>query len=102
MYIRSANGRTSVVCINMEALSAFTELCLEMEDGSQGNSLIAVLAVSVCPSSDHTLNLPVQVVNIGPRYVIANQSSEDVIVRQCYAEVILLLLRVSLVFCDIV
>lgn len=95
MYIRSADGRTSVVRIDMGALSAFTELCLEMEDSSRGNSLIAVLAVSVCPSSDHTVNLPAQVVHIVPRYVIANQSSEDVIVRQCYAEVLLLLLSFS-------
>jgi hypothetical protein len=92
VYIRSADGRTSVVRIDMEALSAFTELCLEMEDDSRGNSLLAVLAVSVCPSLDRMLLLPAQMVHIVPRYVIANESSEDVVVRQCYAEVVLCLL----------
>lgn len=92
VYIRSADGRTSVMRIDMEALSAFTELRLEMEDGSRDNSILAVLAVSVCPPSDSMVLLPAQVVHIVPRYVITNESSEDVVVRQCYAEVVLCLL----------
>ncbi|KAJ4788105.1 hypothetical protein LUZ62_039351 [Rhynchospora pubera] len=86
VYIISSDERSSVARVDVEALSAFTELRLEMGDPSRGNCLLAVLAVSVCPLLDRTVPLPAQVVCIVPRYVIANESLDDVVVRQCYAE----------------
>ncbi|KAJ3674403.1 hypothetical protein LUZ60_005019 [Juncus effusus] len=90
VHIKSTAPATSVSHLNMDALSAFTEIRLETQNPNfDSNCQLAVLGVSLNPlldKVDKVSLMPAQLVRIVPRYVVSNDSSHDLMVRQCYVE----------------
>lgn len=71
--------------IDLDALSGLAEISLEVEEGS-GVKYITKLGVSTGPPLSRVV-IPSQVVTMVPRHVVANESEERIIVRQCYLQV---------------
>lgn len=71
--------------LDLDALSGFTEIDLEVEEG-YGCKFITKLGVSLKPSTGNVI-VPSRTVSINPRYMVSNESEESIIVRQCYLEV---------------
>ncbi|XP_038970270.1 uncharacterized protein LOC103709193 isoform X2 [Phoenix dactylifera] len=84
VHFKSLKEKTSGAFLDLDMLSGFTELSVEGEDDN-GVSWIEKLGVSVQPFN-HERCVPSQVVCIVPRYVISNESTEAIMVRQCYLE----------------
>lgn len=85
VYFKCLEGKTSEALLDLDALSGFTEICLEVQEEA-GVQHIEKLGVSLKPSLSKTV-APSQMVYIVPRYVISNESEVAIIVRQCYMEV---------------
>ncbi|XXG49285.1 hypothetical protein AAC387_Pa02g3508 [Persea americana] len=84
VYFKCLEGKTSEALLDLDALSGFTEICLEVQEEA-GVKHIEKLGVSLKPSLSKTV-APSQMVYIVPRYVISNESEVAIIVRQCYME----------------
>ncbi|MCL7045122.1 hypothetical protein MKW94_012003 [Papaver nudicaule] len=76
--------KASAARLDLDALSRFTELCLEVDEGA-GIKVITKLSVSLNPYKANVL-VPSQIVSLVPRYVVFNESPVPIIVRQCYLE----------------
>ncbi|KAI3986024.1 hypothetical protein MKX01_039106 [Papaver californicum] len=76
--------KASAARLDLDALSRFTELCLEVDEEA-GVKVITTLSVSLNPYKANVL-VPSQIVSLVPRYVICNESPVPIIVRQCYLE----------------
>lgn len=83
MFVQSENY-TSESLLDLDALSGFTELSLL----TQGDGVVSFikLGVSLGPLFRNMV-LPSQLVTIVPRYVVINESKENIAVRQCYLQV---------------
>ncbi|OVA18601.1 Vacuolar protein sorting-associated protein 13 domain [Macleaya cordata] len=76
--------KASAALLDLDALSRFTELCLEVHEGA-GIKHITKLGVSLNPCQTNVV-VPSQIVSLVPRYVVSNESQVAIIVRQCYLE----------------
>lgn len=76
--------KTSTKLLDLDILTGLTELSLEVAD-SVGVT-VAMLGVSLQPSV-HKECVPTQLVSFDPRFIIANESKECIVVRQCYLQV---------------
>ncbi|KAK9108745.1 hypothetical protein Sjap_016805 [Stephania japonica] len=76
--------RVSVALLDLDILSGFTEICLEVckRDGTKH---ILKLGISLKPCFTKVV-MPSQTVLIVPRYIVSNESEETIFVRQCYLE----------------
>lgn len=82
VFVQSENY-TSESLLDLDALSGFTELSLL----TQGDGVVSFikLGVSLGPLFRNMV-LPSQLVTIVPRYVVINESKENIAVRQCYLQ----------------
>lgn len=85
VYFKCLKDKTSEAFLDLDALSGFTEIRLEVQEEA-GVKHIEKLGVSLKPSLSKTV-APSQMVYIVPRYVISNESEVAIIVHQCYMEV---------------
>lgn len=85
LQLISLEEKASAARLDLDALSRFTELCLEVDEGA-GMKVITTLSVSLNPYKANVL-VPSQTVSLVPRYVVCNESPVPIIVRQCYLEV---------------
>ncbi|XP_022132801.1 uncharacterized protein LOC111005570 isoform X3 [Momordica charantia] len=77
------NYTSEEALLDLDALSGFTELSLQM----QGDDMVFSIKLGVSLGSPlGNMVLPSQLVTIVPRYVVINESKEDIIVRQCYLQ----------------
>lgn len=85
MFVQVLENYTSEeALLDLDALSGFTELSLQM----QGDDMVFSIKLGVSLGSPlGNMVLPSQLVTIVPRYVVINESKEDIIVRQCYLQV---------------
>ncbi|XP_060196085.1 uncharacterized protein LOC132625246 isoform X2 [Lycium barbarum] len=83
VQITLLDERASEAPLDLDALSGLTGLNLEVE-GKSGSKTVTKLGVSLKPSVSKVV--PLQVVSMYPRYVILNESDEDITVRQCFLE----------------
>lgn len=70
--------------LDLDTLTGFTELSLEVADNA--GIKVAKLGVSLQPCV-HKVCVPTQVVSFVPRFIIANESKESIVVRQCHLQV---------------
>lgn len=87
VHFKSLEEKMSGAFLDLDMLSGFTELSVEGQDDN-GVSRFEKLGVYVQPFN-HERCVPSQLVCIVPRYIISNESMEAIVVRQCYAEVLL-------------
>ncbi|KAJ6838055.1 uncharacterized protein M6B38_321965 [Iris pallida] len=84
VHLKWLEGNTSSALLDLDMLSGFTELCLEAQD-DVGLKRLTKLGVSLQPCT-YKASIRSQVVCILPRYIIANESKESIMVRQCYLQ----------------
>ncbi|KAF6166527.1 hypothetical protein GIB67_005389 [Kingdonia uniflora] len=84
IQVKLSEEKSSTELLDLDALSGFTEVCLESHDVA-GVNHISILGVSLKPYQNG-VPVPSQIVLMAPRYVISNESPEAVSVRQCYLE----------------
>ncbi|XP_058069198.1 uncharacterized protein LOC131218589 isoform X3 [Magnolia sinica] len=84
IHIKWMEDKASEALMDLDAVSGFTELCLEVQDDS-GVKHIAKLGVSLKPCLPKAV-VPSLVVSMVPRYIISNDSEDVIVVRQCYLE----------------
>lgn len=83
MLVESENY-TSESLLDFDALSGFTELSLQ----TQGDGTVSCIKLGVSLGSLlRNMVVPSQLVTIVPRYVVINESKENITVRQCYLQV---------------
>ncbi|CAA2970916.1 uncharacterized protein LOC105177708 isoform X2 [Olea europaea subsp. europaea] len=75
--------RASEAQLDLDALSGLTEIDLEVEENI-GLKNIMRLGVSLRPSVSKVVST--QLVSLNPRYVVSNESEEEITIRQCYLE----------------
>jgi len=80
--------KASEVQLDLDALSGFTEINLELEERA-GLKRIAKLGVSIGPFISK-VKVSSQIISMVPRYVVSNESQEAIMIRQCYFEVLLI------------
>ncbi|XP_050944650.1 uncharacterized protein LOC103484730 isoform X3 [Cucumis melo] len=82
VFVESENY-TSESLLDLDALSGFTELSLQ----TQGDGVVSYIKLGVSLGSllRNTV-FPSQLVTIVPRYVVINESKENITVRQCYLQ----------------
>lgn len=85
MRLTLLEGKASQEQLNLDAISGFTQISFEVDEGSEFKK-IATLGVSLGPYAPNIV-VPSQLVSLVPRYVVFNESDEDIILRQCYVEV---------------
>ncbi|XP_031743221.1 uncharacterized protein LOC101222087 isoform X2 [Cucumis sativus] len=74
---------TSESLLDFDALSGFTELSLQ----TQGDGTVSCIKLGVSLGSLlRNMVVPSQLVTIVPRYVVINESKENITVRQCYLQ----------------
>lgn len=76
--------KASESLLDLDALSGLSEIDLEVEGGS-GFKYITKLGVSLRSSMGKVV-VPSQIVSFSPRYVLLNESEDEIVVRQCYLE----------------
>ncbi|XP_052203810.1 uncharacterized protein LOC127809144 isoform X3 [Diospyros lotus] len=76
--------KASEVQLDLDALSGFTEINLELEERA-GLKRIAKLGVSIGPFMSK-VKVSSQIISMVPRYVVSNESQEAIMIRQCYFE----------------
>ncbi|CAI0553988.1 unnamed protein product [Linum tenue] len=74
----------SKALLDLDALSALTEISLKIEEESRVKYIVK-LGVLVGPSLSKVV-VPSQMVTLVPRHVVFNESSESITIRQCYLE----------------
>ncbi|XP_068653783.1 uncharacterized protein [Aristolochia californica] len=85
VYLKWMEERTSQTLVDLDVLSGFTELGLEVQQEA-GVRLVAKLGVSV-KSYFPEVVVPCQIVSLVPRYVIFNESEDDIMFRQsCFED----------------
>ena len=84
MFVQLSENDTSESLLDLDALSGFTELNLQTQE--DGVVFCLKLGVSL-GSLLRNVVLPSQLVTIVPRYVVINESKENITVRQCYLQV---------------
>lgn len=83
--LKLLKDNASETLIDLDALSGLAEISLETEEGA-GIRSITKLGVSTGPPLSKVV-VPSQVVTMVPRHVVINESGENIIVRQCYLQV---------------
>lgn len=84
MFVQVSDNYTSESLLDLDALSGFTELSLQ----TQGDGIVFSIKLGVSLGSLlRNMLLPSQLVTIVPRYVVINESKENITVRQCYLQV---------------
>ncbi|KAG0468893.1 hypothetical protein HPP92_018221 [Vanilla planifolia] len=71
-------------CFDLDILTGFTEISLEAPNGS-GTNKVARLGVSLEPCI-YKIYVPTQLVSFVPRFILANESMEPIIIRPCYLQ----------------
>ncbi|ERN17671.1 hypothetical protein AMTR_s00059p00194330 [Amborella trichopoda] len=84
VLLTRVEDNSSESLLDLEWLSGFTEICLEVPEES-GFTAITKLGVSLQAVSSEVI-LPAELVSIVPRYVVFNESQEDIFVRQCHLQ----------------
>ncbi|XP_028780071.1 uncharacterized protein LOC114736421, partial [Neltuma alba] len=84
LQLRLLEDYQSEALLDLDAISGLTEISFYKEEGSEMRSIIK-LGVSTGPSSGEIV-VPFQMVTLVPRYVICNESEEQISVRQCYLQ----------------
>lgn len=79
------DDHTSEALLDLGSLSGLTEVSFKKEEGS-GIKSVTKLGVSIGPSSAEIV-VPSQTVTLVPRYVICNESTQCIHVRQYYFQV---------------
>ncbi|KAL5752815.1 hypothetical protein ACOSQ2_023322 [Xanthoceras sorbifolium] len=82
--LKLLEDHSSEAMLDLDALSGLTEINLFVDEQS-GFKYITKFGVSVGPSLSKIV-VPSQITTIVPRHVLANESEESIIVRQCYLE----------------
>ncbi|KAI9166047.1 hypothetical protein LWI28_025262 [Acer negundo] len=82
--LKLLEDHSSEAMLDLDAISGLTEINLVVEEES-GFKYITKFGVSVGPSLSKIV-VPSQITTIVPRHVVANESEESIIVRQCYLE----------------
>ncbi|KAG9440811.1 hypothetical protein H6P81_020976 [Aristolochia fimbriata] len=80
VYLKWMEEKASQTFVDLDILSGFTELGLEMQRGA-GVMQIAKLGVSV-KSYSPGIVVPSQIVSMVPRYIIFNETADDILFRQ--------------------
>ncbi|XP_048138871.1 uncharacterized protein LOC115740159 isoform X2 [Rhodamnia argentea] len=70
--------------LDLDALSGLSEVRVEIEEGNKVK-YFAKFGVLVQPTLGK-VDVPAQLITIVPRFVVVNDSQENIIVRQCYLE----------------
>ncbi|KAI0501557.1 hypothetical protein KFK09_016502 [Dendrobium nobile] len=83
VYVKWLEEKTSMKMLDLDTLTGFTELSLEVADNA--GIKVAKLGVSLQPCV-HKVCVPTQVVSFVPRFIIANESKESIVVRQCHLQ----------------
>ncbi|XP_020592122.1 uncharacterized protein LOC110032732 isoform X2 [Phalaenopsis equestris] len=85
IYIKWLEERTTtkLKLLDLDILTGLTELSLEVVDSV--GSKVAKLGVSLQPCV-HKVSVPAQLVSFVSRFIIANESKESIVVRQCYIQ----------------
>ncbi|XP_022977391.1 uncharacterized protein LOC111477741 isoform X1 [Cucurbita maxima] len=83
VFVQLSENDTSESLLDLDALSGFTELNLQTQE--DGVVFCIKLGVSL-GSLLRNVVLPSQLVTIVPRYVVINESKENITVRQCYLQ----------------
>ncbi|KAG0468826.1 hypothetical protein HPP92_018154 [Vanilla planifolia] len=84
VHIRCLGEKTAVALLDLDILTGFTEISLEAPNGS-GTNKVARLGVSLEPCI-YKIYVPTQLVSFVPRFIIANESMEPIIIRPCYLQ----------------
>lgn len=71
--------------LELDSLSGLSEIRLEMEDKRKVRCFTK-FGIAVGPAFSK-LDVPARLVTMVPRYVVLNNSEENIIARQCYLEV---------------
>ncbi|XP_038880803.1 uncharacterized protein LOC120072502 isoform X2 [Benincasa hispida] len=82
VFVQSENYKSESI-LDLDALSGFTELSLQ----TQGDGVVSCIKLGVSLGSLlRNMVLSSQLVTIVPRYVVINESKENITVRQCYLQ----------------
>lgn len=71
--------------LDLDALSGFAEIKFTKQQGS-GIKYMVKLGISLGPLTS-TIEVPARIISVVPRYIISNDSDEQIFVRQCLLEV---------------
>ncbi|XP_021758394.1 uncharacterized protein LOC110723347 isoform X1 [Chenopodium quinoa] len=78
------NEELSKSILDLDALSGFAEIRFTKLQGS-GIKYLVKLGISLGPLKS-TLDVPARMVSVVPRYIISNESDDQIFVRQCFLE----------------
>ncbi|CAN1225139.1 hypothetical protein LINGRAPRIM_LOCUS954 [Linum grandiflorum] len=84
MHLIVLEHHQSKALLDLDALSALTEISLTIEEESRVEYIVK-LGVSVGPPISKVV-VPSQMVTLVPRHLVFNESDESVSIRQCYLE----------------
>ncbi|XP_056697041.1 uncharacterized protein [Spinacia oleracea] len=70
--------------LDLDALSGFAEIKFTKQQGS-GIKYMVKLGISLGPLTS-TIEVPARIISVVPRYIISNDSDEQIFVRQCLLE----------------